>query len=218
VLDAAGVPLGRAELEAVFERSWQRFVRAWHENRQFTAEHAVEDVLAETGAQVTPELEAELVDAVLHAGRGAEVRLTPNVAACLARLDEAGVRLGIICDVGLTPSPVLRSYLERHGVLHHFDHWSFSDEVGVYKPDGRIFAHALEGLGGVDPARAVHVGDLRRTDVAGARAFGMTSVRYAGVADDSGFSAGDAAFEDADHVVADHAELPALLGLDAPGA
>ena len=66
-------------------------------------------------------------------------------------------------------------------LLGYFDHWSFSDEVGWYKPAPEIFRHALDGLGGVAPERAAHVGDLRRTDVAGARAMGMTAVRYRGV-------------------------------------
>jgi putative hydrolase of the HAD superfamily len=213
VLDAAGVPLSRPELEALFERSWQDFVAAWHAGRQYTAEHAVEHVLEQTGAQLAPAVRDELVEAILHAGRGAGTRLTPNVAATLDRLREAGVRIGIICDVGLTPSPVLRDYLDGHGVLDRFDHWSFSDEVGVYKPDARIFAHACAGLGDPAPERTAHVGDLRRTDVAGARAAGWTAVRYTGVADDAGFAAGDAAFPEADHVIADHAALPGVLGL-----
>jgi FMN phosphatase YigB (HAD superfamily) len=213
ILAAAGVPMDRAELEAVFERSWQAFVRAWHANRQYTAQDAVDQVVAETGAQVAPAVRAELVDAVLHAGRGAATRLTPNVAESLRALRAAGLRIGIICDVGLTPSPVLRTYLDGHGVLGLFDHWSFSDEVGVYKPDPRIFTHALEGLGVTDPARMAHVGDLRRTDVAGARGAGWTAVRYTGVADDDGFGGPDADVPEAHHVIADHADLPAVLQL-----
>jgi FMN phosphatase YigB (HAD superfamily) len=113
-----------------------------------------------------------------------------------------------VCDVGLTPSTVLRDYLEGHGILGLFDHWSFSDEVGVYKPDAAIFEHALGGLGGIDPTRAAHIGDLRRTDIAGAKAMGMLSLRYRGVTDD-----------DPDHgpegdiVIDDHADLPVALGL-----
>ena len=78
----------------------------------------------------------------------------------------------------MTPSTSLRRQLERHGLLDYFDHWSFSDEVGWYKPAPQIFEHALAGLGVTEPARAAHVGDLRRTDVAGARAHGLLSVRY----------------------------------------
>ena len=63
------------------------------------------------------------------------------------------------------------------------------------------------------------------TFVAGARAFGMVSVRYTGSNDDDGSPDGDRAPKgaddvaatdhiEADHVVADHAELPALLGIN----
>jgi putative hydrolase of the HAD superfamily len=97
--------------------------------------------------------------------------------------------------------------LEKHGLLDWFDHWSFSDEVGVYKPDRRIFDHALAGLGGIDPAEAAHIGDLRRTDIAGAKALGITAVRYTGVYDDPHVDG----LPEADLVVADHAELPAAL-------
>jgi FMN phosphatase YigB (HAD superfamily) len=108
----------------------------------------------------------------------------------------------------MTPSTILRRHLERHGLLGAFDHWSFSDEVGTYKPDPRIFAHALAGLGGVLPHRAAHVGDLRRTDIAGARASGMTAVRYTGVFDDPPADE----LPEGHHIVNDHADLVATLG------
>ena len=63
--------------------------------------------------------------------------------------------------------------LRRAGILERFDGWAFSDEVGAYKPDPVIFHHALREIGGVEPGRAAHIGDLRRTDIAGARAMGM---------------------------------------------
>jgi putative hydrolase of the HAD superfamily len=120
------------------------------------------------------------------------------------------LRIGIICDVGMTPSTVLRGYLERFDVLRHFDHWSFSDEVGVYKPHPTIFRHALDGLDVTDPTRAAHIGDLRRTDVAGARAMGMLAVRYRGVEDDPVDPDAGPAVE-GDHVIDDHNELVSVL-------
>ena len=107
----------------------------------------------------------------------------------------------------MTPSDILRKHLARHGLLDAFDHSSFSDEVGCYKPDRRIFEHALDGLGARAETTA-HVGDLRRTDVAGALAMGMTAVRYTGVFDDRSQPE-----PEGHHVVADHAELAAALGL-----
>ncbi|MGH9037916.1 MAG: HAD hydrolase-like protein, partial [Acidimicrobiia bacterium] len=43
---------------------------------------------------------------------------------------------------------------------------------------------ALAGLGSPDPARCAHVGDRRRTDIAGAQALGMRAVRLTTVFDD----------------------------------
>jgi putative hydrolase of the HAD superfamily len=132
------------------------------------------------------------------------------VADTLRALKAADVRLGIICDVGMTPSTALRKVLDRFGVLDLFDHHSFSDDVAIYKPDPSIFAIALDGLGST-PATSAHVGDLRRTDVAGANGAGWTSVRYAGLFDDDGGDPDDAGV--ADHVIHDHADLPGVLGL-----
>jgi len=112
----------------------------------------------------------------------------------------------VICDVGMAPSTTLRRFLEQFELLGSFDHFSFSDEVGVYKPDPRIFAHALAGVGVDDPARALHVGDIRRTDVAGALGAGMVAVRFRGVADD----AETVEAPEAPHVIDD---LRALLSL-----
>ena len=50
-----------------------------------------------------------------------------------------------------------------------------SGELGVAKPDPRIFAAALERLG-ASASEAWHIGDNPSTDIAGARAAGVTSV------------------------------------------
>lgn len=183
--------------------------QSWLDNRQYTAEHASAQLLE----LLEVEAEAELLDDVISSLSGEHeppvVELTPNIADTLATLRDTGTRIGIVCDVGMAPSTVLRRHLEAHGVLALFDHWSFSDDVGVYKPAPAIFEHALAGLGGVAPSRAAHVGDLRRTDVAGAKQMGMTAVRYRGANDDAGRDDEP----EADHVIDDHADLPTVLGV-----
>ena len=87
----------------------------------------------------------------------------------------AKMKLGIISDTGLTPGSVIRRYLSEKGLLSYFSATVFSDELGYCKPDVRTFRKAL-GLLRVTPAEAVHVGDLLRTDVAGAKAAGMKAV------------------------------------------
>ena len=153
-------------------------------------------------------LRALLLEGFDEGGRNAAIHPCPGVRECLTTLRHAGVRVGIICDIGLTPSPVVRDLLARHQLLDLFDDMVFSDDVGVYKPDRAIFAHALTGLGKTDFSRAAHVGDRRRTDVAGALAVGMTAVRYNAIFDD--FAPGT---PDADIVINELARLPEALGV-----
>jgi HAD superfamily hydrolase (TIGR01549 family) len=206
---SAGVVL--SVLGAGYDAAWQGWNESWRANRQFTGVHAAHSICDALEASFADSpaiagLRAEICAAFAGQGEGAELHLVDGVPDTLAALAERGIRLGIICDVGFTPSPALLAHLERHGLVKYFDHWSFSDEVGVYKPDPRIFTHALDGLGRPDPARCVHIGDRKRTDVAGARAAGMRAVRIT------------SAFEDPDHgpddiVISSYEELLPALGL-----
>lgn len=212
LLEGEGVALEREQLGAAFAASWTTFSRRWIENQVYGAGDAVAEILDHLGQDPPPAVRTALVEVLTDPHPDHDPRPTDNVGQCLAELRGAGVRIGIICDVGLTPSRTLRRYLDGHGLLELFDHWSFSDEVGTFKPDPRIFRHALDGLGVSDPAAAAHVGDLRRTDIGGAQAFGITAVRYTGVFDDPGSPDDGTDRIEADHVVADHADLPRTLG------
>ena len=207
ILEGVGFKVEREQMDAVFEDSWKRFVDRWTANQQFHAAQAAEEIIESLGFEVPADVRIELVEAFTTAGAKVQLFSTEGIEDCLRALKAAGVRLGIICDVGMTPSVTLRSHLEERGLLELFDHWSFSDEVGVYKPDPVIFHHALDGLG-VGPGDAAHIGDLRRTDIAGARAIGMTSIRYTGVFDDDSQPEPEGHF-----VIADHRDLPGLIGL-----
>jgi len=107
-------------------------------------------------------------------------------------LRERGIRTALICDTGFTPGRVVRQMLAKHALLPLLEVTVFSNELGVTKPHPRAFESALSALG-VTAAGAVHVGDLRRSDVAGARAAGMGSVRFRGQHDDHDSANGSAA-------------------------
>ena len=62
--------------------------------------------------------------------------------------------------------------LERIGLHLHFAHRISARDVGVAKPDARIFLAAAEKLG-IAPENILHVGDDPELDVAGARDAGM---------------------------------------------
>ena len=207
-LTELGAVVDPVQLERAHDAAHQEYVDSWTAGRQFRVEEAVDQMIERLDGELSGEAEQALIAGFSEAGRRAAVHPSDGVRECLEALKDAGVRIGIICDIGLTPSPVVGELLERHELLGFFDGMSFSDEVGHYKPARTIFEHALAELGGVPPERAAHVGDRRRTDVGGAIAMGMTAVRYNGVYEDEAIRA-----PEADIVLANLAELPGLLGV-----
>jgi FMN phosphatase YigB (HAD superfamily) len=146
----------------------------------------------------------ELTDAFEEASADLGVDLVPGAPEALEETRRGGRPTALVCDTGFSPGRIVRRILDGAGLLPFLDVLAFSDEVGVPKPHERMFLHALGGIG-VDPARAAHVGDLRRTDVAGARALGMGSVRFRGVYDDT------SEHPEADVVIDTMSDLPRVL-------
>jgi putative hydrolase of the HAD superfamily len=81
-------------------------------------------------------------------------RALDEVEQSLARLRAAGLALACVSNWDLS----LAAYLEDAGLAHHFDTVVSSAEAGAPKPDEAVFRLALERLG-VEPVRALHVGD-----------------------------------------------------------
>jgi HAD superfamily hydrolase (TIGR01509 family) len=97
--------------------------------------------------------------------------LEPDVRSCLEVLRQAGYRIGAIAN---QPSAV-RAALDRDGILGHFSVWVISEDLGLQKPDPRIYAHAVEEAG-AEPAACAMVGDRLDYDIRPARSVGMRTV------------------------------------------
>lgn len=89
-------------------------------------------------------------------------------------------RLGIISDVGFSPGRVLKQVLADNGLLDVFDSLVFSDEAGRAKPHIEVFQRTARSLS-ADPGTMVHIGDLERTDIMGAKQAGFKAIRFTGV-------------------------------------
>ncbi len=200
----AGRHPSREEAGRAFDAAWERHMRCWREGRATGARDVAHWGLAELGLDDPHPALEHLVRAFEQASHTGQVLALEGAHETLTALTAAGVPCALVCDTGLTPGRVVRQHLERLGLLDHLAVQIFSDEIGVPKPDPRAFRAALEPLG-VSPERALHVGDLRRTDVAGARALGMGSVRILDRHDDA------SDLPDADFVVRSHGELRELL-------
>lgn len=191
-------------LVASLEEVGLHWERSWAAGKHLHPREAAETLVRSLGIEgAAREMVAE---AFLEAGRKVDLELAPGIHPCLEALREREVRIGIVCDVGFSGGELLRELLAAEGLLEYFSGWGFSDEVGHYKPSPRIFEAALGSLG-TEPAGALHVGDLRRTDIAGAKALGMRAVRYRGM--NQGGDAEPGA--EADFVLDSHLELPDVI-------
>jgi FMN phosphatase YigB (HAD superfamily) len=202
--EACGAGVDDAALAAALDEVALSWERSWGEGTHLHPRDAAEMVSISLGVE-TDSREA-VAEAFLGAAREAPVEVSPGIGPCLEALSKRGIRIGIVCDVGFSGGALLRALLEQEGLLGHFGGWGFSDEGGHYKPAPQIFEVALEGLGAL-PAEAMHVGDLRRTDVAGAAALGMRTARYRGLHDDAGTGSG----VEAEFILDSHDELPAVV-------
>lgn len=98
-------------------------------------------------------------------------RTEEGLRETLAGLAGAGLALGVVSNT-FVPGFVHDRHLELAGLLDLLTVRVYSSEVGHRKPDRRIFRAACERLG-VLPGEALFVGDLVKTDIIGAKRFGM---------------------------------------------
>ena len=80
------------------------------------------------------------------------------------------VKMGIITN-GFTELQSIR--LDRTGMTDYFDHVIISEEVGVAKPDIKIFEYAYNLIGLTSKQRILMVGDNPYSDILGGLDFGI---------------------------------------------
>lgn len=90
--------------------------------------------------------------------------LLPGARMLVDALAGAGVRMGLITN-GFTALQLAR--LERTGLRGYFDPLVISEQLGVAKPDVRIFEHALERMGQPPREQVLMVGDNPHSDILG---------------------------------------------------
>ena len=120
---------------------------------------------------VPVDLEGVVSRAVERYGTG--VKLLPGAREvlefCAARIPLALITNG--------PEDMQRAGVRNVGIAHYFKTLVISGaaDVGVRKPNPRVFRLACERLG-VAPEHALMIGDHAEADIRGARAVGMTAV------------------------------------------
>jgi FMN phosphatase YigB (HAD superfamily) len=197
--------MGSDEGHALLNEAWSKHDEAWKQVETFGPGRMAAYCLEARGVGDDDSL-AVLTREFEEASMVTGVDAINGARATLETLRDTDIRRGLVCDTGFTSGRVVRRLLDDAGLIGHLEVLCFSDEVGVPKPGAEIFATALDALD-ARPPEAVHVGDLRRTDVAGARSFGMRSARFRGVHDDRSDG------PEGDLVLDDHSALLDELGL-----
>ena len=99
----------------------------------------------------------------------------PETIEILEKLKSRGIKLAIVTNITPELLDHQRKKVEALGIAHLFDTVVYSAEVGVHKPDRRIFDYAASVLG-VPNEQCLFVGDDPQADVAGALGAGMEVV------------------------------------------
>ncbi|MBN8706407.1 MAG: HAD family hydrolase [Bacteroidetes bacterium] len=174
-----------------------------NEHRTLQTIDVVKNLTSELKLGIAPADEDQLVHIFEVGILDASPNPAPQVAENL-RILSASYQLGIISDTHFSPGRIIRQLLDKYNLLGYFSFFAFSDETGVSKPHPEMYHHILR-CAGANPFEMVHIGDMNRTDIAGAKALGIHSILYTGV------NAEDFQNSIADRTASSWDEIPELI-------
>ena len=174
---ATDIPLERAK--EVMKEVLRAFLKVHiRERRTLSAEDAIPMLEEKLERSFTPDTAKHLCECFANAILDhPPVPIDGALDAVRAAADH--VPVGLISDSGISPGSSLLRLLDRHGFRTHFTSFSFSDEVGVAKPQSAMYRHAANGLN-VHHTELLHIGDLEPTDVRGALNVGASAALFGG--------------------------------------
>ena len=179
-LNKFGFGVSLKKVTSAIEETINALLKIWDENRDVTHRDQLQFVIKYAlGDQVKlkeewiPELSSAYISSLFEI----PPYLNPDAKKTLQRLRKRNMRIGLICNTGITPGFALRRFLSQIGIAEYFDSMIFSDEVGMRKPDLRIFRLAAKELKS-KPCEAIHIGDNLKTDVWGAKNAGFRAIHF----------------------------------------
>lgn len=149
----------RAEITCAYLRD-ERFIRPLADAGMPRAE----------AAALTGELDRLYLDLLAR-----ERTLVDGARDLLSRLRGAGLTVGVLSN-GF--ADVQHRKIASAGIGPLIDLTVLSDDIGVNKPDVRIYRHAMESAGNPDPATHLMIGDNPATDIEGAIAAGWHAILF----------------------------------------
>lgn len=174
-----GHNLEPADLKAAQKRAWEHFNIVWREEKRTPSTRSMveffwQELTIPADTQAIEEVTLSFEEGILQH----PPELLPGAKETIRFLAEQHY-IALISDTAFSPGRVLRQIMQRDGIVEYFSAFSFSDETGVSKPHEQAYRTALASAGCAAEA-GVHIGDIERTDIEGAKAFGMRAILFAG--------------------------------------
>jgi HAD superfamily hydrolase (TIGR01509 family) len=179
-LNSLGVHVSVEEMSVAISETVSLMMTIWEINRDVACIDQIRLIIkkaSKDSLELKREWTNRLVSAYNLSVREVPPYLNPEARKALKGLKRRHKHLGLICNTGLTSGTGLRQFLADEGVAEYFGSMIFSEEIGIRKPDPRIFHLAAERLG-VQPCEIVHVGDNLKADVWGAMNAGLKAIHF----------------------------------------
>jgi putative hydrolase of the HAD superfamily len=174
-----GKPFDSSVADKAFEIAHAAFERRWRDEHKTMGADELLGIIWETmNVEVPSDIHESVVEAFKDSILVGVPQLVSGAEMVIPALAQR-YKLSIISDTALSPGVLLKKVLAEHGLLEYFSHFVFSDEIGVSKPHINTFRSALDAFS-VEAHEAVHIGDIERTDVAGAKNAGMRAILFHG--------------------------------------
>ena len=181
-LNKLGVNISTEKTTKAINETINTLLRIWDQNKDITHLDQLRYIVkfASNGkTALKEEWIPELSSAYISSLFEIPPYVNPDAVKALRWLRDRNMRIGIICNTGITPGFGLRKFLIQEGVAEFFDLMIFSDEVGIRKPDPKVFHLAAQKLK-MKPREMVHIGDNLKTDVCGAKNAGFKAIHLTG--------------------------------------
>jgi putative hydrolase of the HAD superfamily len=179
-MDRLGIKIPIPRIESALKQMSTTLVNLWEKNKDMKHQDQIRLLIecASNGSIVLKEeWIGELTSAYIQPLFTVPPYFNPDAYGVLRWLKSRKKFIGLICNTGLTAGSGLRRFLEKEKVAEFFDLMLFSEEIGIRKPDPRIF-HLVAEAFDISPCEAVHVGDNLKSDIWGAQKAGFRAIYF----------------------------------------
>lgn len=179
VTDGLGYMIKQDELDKSLKKSWEYFNNVWiNESRTPNSVDMIKFLWKELNLEHNDSAIEELSTYFSKSILLKRPNIIEGAKEVISELNK-DYYLAIISDTGFSGGSVLRVLLEDAGIFDYFTAFSFSDETQVAKPNKLAFQKIFHEIN-ISPDKSIHIGDIERTDIVGAKSYGMKAIKFVG--------------------------------------